>query len=70
MKRGAQTNGKAAKRPKAPVPEYCDTAAHRDDQNRILWPADAGQIEAARGFIREWLVPLILRVFLLRADQF
>ena len=65
MKRGLQANGKAAKKSKATVPEYCDTPARRDDQNRVLWPADDGQIEAARGFIREWCVLSKLRMILI-----
>lgn len=58
-------NAKNAKKAQSPVttdklPEYHETPSKRDKDGEIIWPAPKDQMEAARNFIREWYVLLII----------
>lgn len=43
-----------AKRVREAVPEYCDAACQRDENDSIIWPAPSEAMESARSFLKEW----------------
>lgn len=53
MKRKATDKADSASK-RVKEADYCDTPVVKDEHDDIVWPAPQAQIDAARGFIREW----------------